>query len=134
MNNLFVPLEYVYELKSLCFTDFKPYSYYNLYSNKEYSFDEYIDEICWDYYEAPLWLQVYDWFEKEHGLYVEWQIDGWENDDYVTDKFICYRVFIWEVGKPKPHYTEDLGAGTRDQMNPIVIKHLINILKTRNGI
>jgi hypothetical protein len=74
---------------------------------------------------APTYHQVYNWFERYFTYYVEWMIDGWGDDQHVSTFNIGYTVFIWEGGKPRPHHTSEIGTGTREQMNPIVVNELI---------
>lgn len=77
--------------------------------------------------KVPTYSEAFDWFEEHFGLYVEWLIEGWGDDECISKP--SYRVFIWEVGKPKPSPSDDLGGGTREQMNPEVVRGLIQIAK-----
>jgi len=61
------------------------------------------------FYEAPEQWQVVEWF-RQKGIIIELIVDGWGDDDCVSEEFLCYRIFIWQVGKPKPHYNDDVGA------------------------
>lgn len=49
-----------------------------------------------------------EWLRTTLGIFIELVPDGY-NKECVTED-ICYRVFIWEMNKPKPHHNDDLGA------------------------
>lgn len=69
------------------------------------------------------------WLRKEHGIYIELLIDGWSDDDCVTDDFLCYRCFIWQVGKPRPKHTEDLGAAEYEKIFEIGLQEALKLIK-----
>ena len=126
----FVPYQPSLELKELgfnehCFGYYK-INQYELHKEFHCYNSDYIEQLCM-YISAPTFSQAFDWFEKHFGLYVEWLVDGWGEDECVSKENICYRIFIWEVGKPKPSPSDDLGAGSREQMNPLILKELIRI-------
>ena len=60
-------------------------------------------------YSVPTQSLLQRWLREEHGIYIELIIDGWDNDNKVSEKNLGYRAFIWEVEKPKPKPHEDLG-------------------------
>lgn len=60
---------------------------------------------CGDKYSsAPTQTILRKWFREVHKIYIELIIDGWKDDDCVDEENLCYRAFIWEVGKPKLHH------------------------------
>jgi hypothetical protein len=63
-----------------------------------------------DIYLQPEQWQVVEWLRVKHGIIIELLVDGWKDDNCVSEEFLCYRIFIWQIGKPKPHYNDDLGA------------------------
>lgn len=81
---------------------------------------------------APTINQVLRWFEKEHGMYVEWLIDMWGDDEKVSDEMICYTTFIWKIGKPKPSPWDEVGHGSWYSMAISSIDSMINSLKYDN--
>lgn len=80
---------------------------------------------------APTINQVLRWFEKEHGMYVEWLIDMWLDDEKVSDEMICYTTFIWEIGKPKPSIYDEVGHGSWYSMALASIKEMIYMLNQK---
>lgn len=48
--------------------------------------------------------------ERVYKVRFELLIDGWGDDNCVSEELLCYRVFIWEIGKPKPKVYDDIGA------------------------
>ena len=77
---------------------------------------------------APTQSLLAKWLRKEHGIYIELLIDGWSDDDCVTDDFLCYRCFIWQVGKPRPKHNEDLGAGEYEKMFEIGLQEALKLI------
>ena len=128
LNKNFVPYGLALELKNLGFE----LPCFGWYVSEHYGLEiGYVekDDLIREAILAPFYQDVFDWFEEHFGLYIEWSIDGWGTDECVSKENICYRLFIWEVGKPKPHHNSDLGAGSRAQMNPVGLKDLIEIAK-----
>lgn len=123
----FVPYELSLELKELGFDKrcFLCYSKEGELSNAMTLDKTDLNDI--GFILAPTYSQIFDWFEEHFDLYVEWLIEGWGDDECISKP--SYRVFIWEVGKPKPNPSDDLGGGTREQMNPEVVRGLIEIAK-----
>ena len=64
----------------------------------------------WFMCSMPEQWQVVEWLRVKHGIIIELLVDGWKDDNCVSAEFLCYRIFIWQIGKPKPHYNDDLGA------------------------
>jgi hypothetical protein len=58
---------------------------------------------------APEQWQVAEWL-RQKGIIIELIVDGWGDNDCVSNEFLCYRIFIWQIGKPKPHHNDDIGA------------------------
>ena len=77
---------------------------------------------------APTQSLLAKWLREEHGIHIELLIDGWGNDDCVNDEFLCYRCFIWQVGKPKPKYNEDLGAGEYEKIFEIGLQEALELI------
>jgi hypothetical protein len=123
----FVPYELSLELKELGFDErcFLCYSKEGELSNAMTLDKTELNNI--GFILAPTYSQIFDWFEEHFGLYVEWLIEGWGDDECISKP--SYRVFIWEVGKPKPSPSDDLGGGTREQMKPEILRGLIQIAK-----
>jgi hypothetical protein len=59
------------------------------------------------YFWRPEQHQVVEWLRLK-GIIIELLVDGWSDNNCVSEEFLCYRIFIWQIGKPKPH--DDLGA------------------------
>lgn len=72
---------------------------------------------------------VLNWFEETHSLYCEFLIDGYGEDSKISDEHICYRLFIWEIGKPKPNVSDDYGANVSDKIKLVAISECINFIK-----
>ena len=81
-----------------------------------------------EFVSAPTQSLLAKWLRKEHGIYIELLIDGWSDDDCVTDDFLCYRCFIWQVGKPRPKHNEDLGAGEYEKMFEIGLQEALKLI------
>ena len=86
-------------------------------------------DTCKEWYERPTQSLLAKWLRKEHGIYIELLIDGWSDDDCVTDDFLCYRCFIWQVGKPRPKHNEDLGAGEYEKIFEIGLQEALKLIK-----
>jgi hypothetical protein len=69
------------------------------------------------------------WLREVHKIYIELIIDGWGSDDEVTDLNLCYRAFIWEVGKPKPHHNSDLGAHKYETILEVALYEALKLIK-----
>lgn len=78
---------------------------------------------------APTQSLLAKWLREEHGIHIELLIDGWGDDNCVTDDFLCYRCFIWQVGKPRPKHNEDLGAGEYEKMFEIGLQEALKLIK-----
>ncbi len=65
---------------------------------------------------CPSLLLCRKWLQEKYGIYIELIIDGWQDDNCVKKDYICYRLFIWQIGKPKPLPHEDFGAGEYEKM------------------
>ena len=101
MDKEFVPKELSLKLKEIGFNE-PCFAYYveehnnvkifsepwssNLTNTYDYfvGSDNFIPWSC----TAPTINQVLRWFEKEHGMYVEWLIDMWGDDEKVSDEMI----------------------------------------------
>lgn len=144
MNNDFVPKELALELKKIGFND-TCYAYYvqehnsvKMFSdpwngelrNKDNYFIERDNWIAWAC-TAPTINQVFRWFEKEHGMYVEWLIDMWGDNYKVSGDWICYTTFIWEVGKSKPKPHDEVGHGSWTAMAFASINEMIHRITNR---
>jgi hypothetical protein len=72
------------------------------------------------------WM-VLDWLETK-GVFIVLLIDGWGlNDECVSEQNICYRIFVWKIGKPRPLPHHDLGAvRNRCEAYNIAIKYVID--------
>lgn len=80
------------------------------------------------WYSIPTQSFLQKWLREEHGIHIELLIDGWSDDDCVTDDFLCYRCFIWQVGKPRPKHNEDLGAGEYEKMFEIGLQEALKLI------
>lgn len=80
------------------------------------------------YIKAPLWQDVIDWFITK-GIYIEFMIDGWFDDNCVSEENIGYRAFIWEIGKPRPD--DDCGMANLHKIREIAILDAIEIYKNK---
>jgi hypothetical protein len=81
------------------------YSIINQYNNDGVSLEKINFNGCGDKYSSvPTQTILRKWFREVHKIYIELIIDGWKDDDCVDEENLCYRAFIWEVGKPKLHH------------------------------
>ena len=135
MNKEFVPYKIALDLKELGFDE--PTSFYweddkikplpmkdevgGFNFNRHSTADT--NWIC-----APTISQVLRWFEERHGMYVEWIIDMWGDNNKVSDEMICYTTFIWEIGKPKPKPHDEVGHGDWYSMAISSIGSMMNTL------
>ena len=55
-------------------------------------------------------IDVLDWLKNKHNIVIETIVDGWVDDNCVSKKHLCFRIFVWQIGKPKPKPEDDLGA------------------------
>jgi hypothetical protein len=78
------------------------------------------------YIPAPSQSLLRKWLREKHGIHIEMIIDGWGKDTKVSKKNLCYRSYIWQIGKPKPDVNDDLGAGKFEE---ILEKTLVASLK-----
>jgi hypothetical protein len=62
------------------------------------------------FYAAPEQWQVVEFLRLKYGIIIELLVDGWGDDNSISNEFLCYRIFIWQIGKPKPHHNDDVGA------------------------
>ena len=126
MNKEFIPYEQALELKELGFDEpcmaayvlgqfyFKGDNY--IYGSKD------IPNI-----NAPLYQQVVEWL-RQKGIIIELIVDGWGDDNCVNEEYLCYRIFIWQIGKPKPHHNDDLGAlATPQEAYSVAFDYILNI-------
>ena len=142
MNNEFVPKELSLKLKEIGFNE-ACFAYYveehnsvKMFSdpwngelkNKDNHFIERDNWIAWSC-TAPTINQVFRWFEKEHGMYVEWLIDMWGDNYNVSGDWICYTTFIWQVGKPRPKPHDEVGHGSWNAMALASINEMIFMLE-----
>jgi hypothetical protein len=72
-------------------------------------FDTKNSEIIQSACTIPEQWQVIEYLEQK-GIIIELIVDGWGDDNCVSKENLCYRVFIWQIGKPKPKHNDDLGA------------------------
>lgn len=77
---------------------------------------------------VPTQSVLRQWIQDTFNIYIELIIDGWGDNNNVSKDNLCYRAFIWEIGKPKPSHNDDLGAG---DLNKILDICFIEILKNR---
>ena len=49
-------------------------------------------------YSAPTQSLLAKWLRKEHGIHIELLIDGWSDDDCVTDDFYVIDVLFGKLG------------------------------------
>ncbi len=67
--------------------------------------------------QCPTQSLLQRWLREVHNIHIELLIDGWGLDDNcVSEEFLCYRAFIWQVGKPKPLCTGDYGAAKYEKI------------------
>jgi hypothetical protein len=71
--------------------------------------------------------QVVEWL-RQKGIIIELIVDGWGDDNCVNEEYLCYRIFIWQIGKPKPHHNDDLGAlATPQEAYSDAFDYILNI-------
>lgn len=142
MNKEFVPYKIALDLKELGFDEpcFGRYYYRESYpmlnpkseeTEVVFEFGQYIKQTEVTIV-APTFSQAFRWFEEKHGMYVEWLIDMWLDDEKVSDEMICYTTFIWQIGKPKPKPWDEIGHGSWYSMAISSINDMINTLKYDN--
>lgn len=68
------------------------------------------------------------WLQEKHKIYIELIIDGWKDDNCVSEEFICYRAFIWQIGKPRPKPAEDLGASNYDVILESALQSALDLI------
>jgi hypothetical protein len=68
------------------------------------------------------------WLLEKHKIYIELIIDGWGNDDAITEENIGYRAFVWQIGKPRPHHNDDLGMTTYERILEVALEHALNLI------
>lgn len=95
------------------------------YADTNQNIQQYIDLKL----AAPSQSHLRKWLKDVHKIYIELIIDGWSNDECVSDEYIGYRAFVWEIGKPKPHYNDDLGMGTYETILEIALLHSLTLIK-----
>lgn len=79
----------------------------------------------------PFIFDVIIWLESL-GIYVEALVDASYDEHGLQDDSVCYRVFIYQMDKPKPGVADDLGAWkTKEQAYLGAIDY---ILKRENNI
>lgn len=77
-------------------------------------------------YIPPFIFDVIIWLESL-GIYVETLIDGVDRGEPVEANFVCYRVFIYQLDRPAPNVTDDLGAWkTKEQAYLGAIDYILN--------
>lgn len=79
---------------------------------------------------CPSWEQAREFLENR-GFYIEDVIDGWGKDDEVSDEHIGHRIFIWEVGQPKPGVADDIGMSDYFTILHEAIDHCITKLQNQ---
>ena len=55
-------------------------------------------------------INVLDWLRNKHNIVIETVVDGWVDDNCVSKEHLCFRIYIWQIGKPKPKPKNDIGA------------------------
>ena len=60
-----------------------------------------------EYVTAPIYQQVTDWLRDKHKIYIEMLVEGLDD---ATPNELYYRTFIWQIGKPKPEVSDDIGC------------------------
>jgi hypothetical protein len=127
MNKEFIPYKLALELKKLGF-DEPCFGYWKMSDcliEEKTRTDGYThaDQLC----SAPLYQQVVEWL-RQKGIIIELIVDGWGDDNCVNEEYLCYRIFIWQIGKPKPHHNDDLGAlATPQEAYSDAFDYILNI-------
>lgn len=78
--------------------------------------------------QAPTQSLLQKWLREVYNIHIELIIDGWQSDEKVSGEFLCYRAFIWQVGKPKPKVNEDLGAQKYEIILEIALVEALNLI------
>ena len=68
------------------------------------------------------------WLLEKHKIYIELIVDGWGNDDLITEENIGYRAFVWQIGKPRPQHNDDLGMSTYEKILELALQHSLNLI------
>jgi len=139
MNKEFIPYEQALKFKELGFDEpcFGAYGAWGFMSSNDVN--SLSDEVTQEdldnqgYNEedgvclAPLYQQVVEWL-RQKGIIIELIVDGWGDDNCVNEENLCYRIFIWQIGKPKPHHNDDLGAlATPQEAYSVAFDYILNI-------
>jgi len=120
-NKEFIPYEQALELKELGFDE----PCFGWFASDKTLIKEVIEKT--DFTLAPLYQQVVEWL-RQKGIIIELIVDGWGDDNCVSEEYLCYRIFIWEIGKPKPHHNDDLGAlATPQEAYSVAFDYILNI-------
>jgi len=80
--------------------------------------------------DAPTQTLLRKWLREVHNIYIELIIDGW-GDDALVDGCVCYRAFIWEVGKPKPGPADDLGSHKFEVILEVALYQALNLVNVK---
>jgi len=102
-----------------------PYNDNDSLSLEKINFNEWGDKHC----SVPTQSILRKWLRETHKIYIELIIDGWKEDDCVDEENLCYRAFIWEVGKPKPNFNSDLGSSTFEIILEVALKEGLQRIK-----
>jgi hypothetical protein len=127
MNKEFIPYKLALKLKELGFEE-PCFGYWKMSDwliEEKTRTDGYThaDQLC----SAPLYQQVVEWL-RQKGIIIELIVDGWGDDNCVNEEYLCYRIFIWQIGKPKPHHNDDLGAlATPQEAYSDAFDYILNI-------
>lgn len=123
MNKEFVSYKLALELKELGFNE----PCLGWYASDGCLIKEYVTNKLNEFTLAPLYQQVVEWL-RQKGIIIELIVDGWGDDNCVNEEYLCYRIFIWQIGKPKPHHNDDLGAlATPQEAYSHAFDYILNI-------
>jgi hypothetical protein len=79
----------------------------------------------------PYIFDVIIWLESV-GIYVEALVDASYDEHCLQSDSVCYRVFIYQMDKPKPDIADDLGAWKTKEL--AYLGAIDYILKRENNI
>jgi hypothetical protein len=114
MEKYFLSYDLALEIKKLGFDELclKYWNDFGKTSINRFQLLDNIDDWCYNYNEAPLYLQVIDWFEKEHNIFIGRTC----YDDGKTPKRWVYHVDNYYVQE------QSYDGAIRYAINKIIIK------------
>ena len=71
------------------------------------------------------------WLREVHNIHIELLLDGYknlDNDDIVSDEFLCYRAFLYKVGSPVPKPYNDLGAKDYETILEVALQDALELI------